>query len=119
MKKRISIKPKGKFPSTISEASLIEALRSGGFITPKTDEEARQCLDRFSDSSTTLPPALQDADAAVSRILGERINLPDQLQNKPETEQAHSLRRAARKGDKITPEIEEAMRKAREAKNSE
>ena len=119
MKKRVSIKPKDQFPSTISEASLIEALRRGGFITPETDEEARQCLDRFGDSSTKLPPALQDADAAVSRILGESINLPDQLRNKPETEQAHSLRRAAREGGEFTPEIEEEMRKAREAKNSE
>ena len=115
----MSKKPKGKPPLTVSESSLIRALRNGGFITPETDEDARQCFDRFSDSSTTLPPVLQDADAVVSRVLGERVNLPDRSRNRPETEQAHSLKRAARKGGKITPEIEEAMRKAREAKDGE
>ena len=109
----------GKTRSSVHESSLIEALRSGGFIAPATDENARRCLDRFSDSSTKLPPALQDADAAVSRILGEKVHLPEQLLRQPETEQAYSLRRAARKGGSISPEIEKAMRQAREGEDSE
>lgn len=105
-------------PST-HELSLVEALKRGGFIAPETDEDARRFLDRFSDSSTTLPPALQDTDAAVDRILGEEMHLPKRLQSQPETEQARSLRRAARKGSSISPEIEEAMRQAREAEDDE
>ncbi len=117
MKKRTPKNLTGANRPSVEESSLIQALRRGGFLAPETDDDARQCLDQFSDSSITLPPALQDTDAVVKRIFGERVNLPDQLQNKPETEQAHSLRRAAREGGEITPEIEEAMRKARETKD--
>ena len=119
MKKRIPRTLTGMTHSSADESSLIQALRSGGFVAPATDEDACRCLDRFSDSSTTLPPALQDADAAVSRILGERVHLPKRLESQPETEQAYSLRRAARKGEAISPEIEEAMRQAREAEDGE
>lgn len=118
MKKRMSKNLIGKTPLVISESSLIRALRSGGCIAPVTDQDARQCLDQLSDSSITLPPALEDTDAVVSHICRkERVTLPVKLQEKPETEQANSLRQAARKGGDITPEVEEAMRKARETKD--
>ena len=118
MKKRRHKTRAGKTRSSIRESSLIQALKSGGFIAPATDEDARQCLELFSDSSSTLPTALQDADAAVSRILGKRVHLPKRLESQPETEQASSLRRAARKGAVFSPETEEAMQQAREAKDS-
>lgn len=98
----------------LTEESLIEALRRGGFIVPETDEDARRCLDRFSDSPVTLPPGLENSNVAVSRILGDQIHLPEQSHASSETEQAVSLKRAARKGGTITPEIEEKMRRARE-----
>lgn len=119
MKKRTPKNVMGANRPSVEKSSLIQALRRGGFLAPKTDDEAHQCLDQFSDSSITLPPALEDTDAAVSRIFGERVNLPMKLQNRPETEQANSLRQAARKGGDITPEIEEAMKQAREARTTD
>ena len=119
MKKRTSKTRANQNQPSAHELSLVEALKRGGFIAPETDEDARRFLDRFSDASTTLPPALQDTDAAVNRILGEQIHLPKRLQNQPETEQARSLRRAARKGSSISPEIEEKLRQAREAEDDE
>ena len=119
MKKRTSKARVGKAQPSAHELSLVEALKRGGFIVPETDEDAHRFLDRFSDASTTLPPALQDTDAAINRILGEKIHLPKHLENQPETEQARSLRRAARKGSSISTEIEEAMRRARKAKDNE
>lgn len=119
MKKRTPKNLSGANQPSVEESSLIQALRRGGFIVPETDDDAYRCLDQLSDSSLILPLTLQDTDAAVSRIFGEKISLPDRLHNKPETEQAHSLRQAARKGGDITPEIEEAMKKAREARTTD
>ncbi|MFQ5568251.1 MAG: hypothetical protein ACE5G0_01165 [Rhodothermales bacterium] len=119
MKKRTSKAGSDKIHPPTNDLSLIKALKRDGFIAPETDEDARRFLDRFSDSSTTLPPVLQDTDAVVDLILGEEMHLPKRLQSQPETEQARSLRRAARKGTSISPEIEEALRQAREAEDDE
>lgn len=117
MKKRIRKTSPGLPESAISEESLIQAFRRCGFLTPVTDQDARRWLDLFSNSRIDLPPELLDIEAAVSRILGEQVQLPERLQQPQESKQAHSLRRAARKGGSITPEIEEAMRQAREAES--
>ena len=119
MKKQTSKTRVDKTQMSTHELSLVEALKDGGFITPETDENACRFLDRFSDSSTALPPALQDTNAAVDRILGKEIQLLKRPHNQPETKHALSLRRAARKGGSISPDIEEAMRQARESEDKE
>lgn len=79
----------------------------------RSDEDAAAWLEWYPAPS--LPPSLS-SPLVVQRILsGDLSSIRSGPVSPPE--QVHSLRRAARNGDTITPEVEEAMRKAREDGN--
>ena len=100
-------------PSTTPDDALLDRIRAAVVQPYRSDDDAQVFLDGL-DNAFPLPPLLSDPSAAIALILGE--DLPE-IRGRHDLggEYVHSLRRAARNGQEISVEVEEAMRRAREA----
>ena len=100
-------------PSPNPDDALLNRIRAAVVQPSRSDEDAQVFLDGL-DNSAPLPPLLSDPSAAVALILGG--DLPEiRGRHDLDGDYVHSLRRAARNGQEISLEVEEAMRRAREA----
>jgi len=97
-------------------ADIHDALRSLGWVVPRTEDEVRLAERELADAPPPeLPEALQDARGVFERrTAGEdarRRTLPFPGRRDVDA----TLARAAREGGNIPPEVEQAMRRDRQA----
>jgi len=97
------------------KADVYDALRSLGWIAPQCDEDVRRAEQEAGARPVELPEALQDARAVLrgDRSADEPRARTLPLPGDPGIDS--TLARAAREGGHVPPEIEEAMRRDRQA----
>ena len=99
-------------------AGVREALAHMGWLAPQSEGEVAAAEPDLAVRGTPLPPALRDPSAVFG---GRTAPLPagdaPGLVRSAETQQA--LARAAREAGRITPQIEERMRRDRKAAEDE
>ena len=97
------------------DADVHDALRSLGWIVPRCERDVLAAEGRLADAPADLPPGLADPKAvlagASSLAGGPGRTIP--LATDPDIDA--TLARAAREDRRIPPEIEEAMRRDRQA----
>lgn len=104
-------------PSLDPEDALLDRIRAAAVQPSRSDEDARVFLNGL-DATSSLPLLLSNPSAAVALILGGNL-LEIRGRHDLDGDHVHSLRRAARNGREIPPEVEEAMQRAREATSDE
>lgn len=99
------------------ERDVDAALVSLGWKVPQTEGEVGQAESQLTQlgGADDLPEALRDPQAVFDRPADHVEIHPEVIAFQPEPETEQELARAARQGSSIPPEIEEAMRRDREA----
>lgn len=93
--------------------AVFRALLATGAIVPETVEEVRRAEKMPVSDADALPSDLRDSAAALLRRKGMRETADEKVVPMPVSVYAETLdelRRAARKGDEISTEIEDRMR---------
>ncbi|HUS91207.1 MAG TPA: hypothetical protein VM695_05120 [Phycisphaerae bacterium] len=99
-------------------AELFEALGSAGWIVPLCERDVAAAEARLGDAPGELPGPLADPSAVLSgaRSGGDAAGV---IVFPPDADIDATLARAAREGGAIAPEIEQAMRRDRDAAERE
>ena len=93
-----------------------DTLAEMGRLVPQTEDDAAAAEQRLRDSPIELPESLRDADAVLRRTEGSP---PSPVPFPGNADVEATLARAAREGGAIPPEIEQIMRRDREAAEAE
>ena len=93
------------------EADVQRTLGEMGWIPPTSEAEVAACEVELPEAP--LPASLADADAVLGRP-DKPIGAPGTLKLPDRPDIESTLRRAARQGGTIPPEIEDKMRRDRE-----
>ncbi len=101
------------------ERDISEAMTSLGWKVPQCEDEVQRAETELKGDLAALPEELQDPKAAFNRSVGQVRARPQVLQFFGDAEIERDLARAARDGGPIPPEIEEIMRRDREAAERE
>jgi hypothetical protein len=99
------------------EQLVREALLRNGWIIPQTVEEVIKVQDEFPDESEQLPNVLTDPYTVLNRSI-ERAKEVSAL-SLPDQESQEVMARAARLGGEISSEVEERMKRDRQATEEE
>jgi redox-regulated HSP33 family molecular chaperone len=99
------------------EQLVHEALLRNGWVIPQTVEEVIRVQDEFPEKSEQLPNALKDPYTVLKRST-ERAKSVSAL-SLPDQESQDVMARAARLGGEISSEIEERMKRDRQAAEEE
>lgn len=115
---------KRQSPRSAQEADrLLEqvasALRSMGWLLPVREHEVADAEAELAASPVALPPSLQDPAAVLSPIARAGAVEPTVLEFPGSPAVDATLSRAAREGGRLTPDIEERMRRDRQAAEAE
>ena len=94
------------------------AMESLGWVVPQCEVEVRDAERRLGPAPIPLPEGLRDPHAVFGRK-GEGCAVLGPLPASGSPYIEATLERAAREGGRITPEVEEAMRRDREAAERE
>jgi len=95
------------------------AARGLGWVPPQSEEDVLQVEREITESPSQLPEPLRDVKAVFDRS-GDSLREQGEFIRPPEDpETTANLARAAREAGRITPEIEESMRRDREAAERE
>jgi hypothetical protein len=95
---------------------VVEAARSLGWLPPQSEEEVRRAEAEAEGKPLSLPDELRDPKEVFDRPTGRAVPSI----NPPEDARINAtLSRAAREAGHLSPEIEEAMRRDREATEKE
>jgi hypothetical protein len=99
---------------SLLERELLLAIRAEGWLAPETEQEVLEAEKTLAAERITMPTSLDHPRGLLYRADGARtIHLPQpKIESAEETE---NLARAAREGGKISPEVEERMKKDRDA----
>lgn len=100
------------------DESIYSAMRSLGWVRRLDEESLRKDERQYKESATELPAELSDPGAIIRKIR-ERHTASKQNIISLDQSTADNLARAAREGSKITPEIEERMRRDRNTSESQ
>jgi hypothetical protein len=96
-------------------AEIHQAIRSLGWAVPQCEADVLQAEAELAASPVGLPEELRDPKAVFDRAGKGAKAPPVSLQFPGDVAIDATLARAAREAGRITPEIEEAMRRDREA----
>jgi hypothetical protein len=99
------------------EQLVHEALLRNGWVIPQTVEEVLKVQDDFPDENEQLPDALKDPYTVLNRST-ERAKRVSAL-SLPDQESQEVMGRAARLGGEISSEVEERMKRDRQAAEEE
>lgn len=97
------------------ERDLHDAMRALGWVVPECDADVARAEDALSADPVALPEALQDARAVFEGRSDPSRAAPARLPLSGSRYIDATLARAAREGGTITPEVEQTMRRDREA----
>lgn len=100
-------------------ADVGEALRSMGWLVPSCEDDVAEAERRQAERPAALPEELREPRAAFDRAARPGTGGPRPVQFAGDYAVDATLARAAREGGRLTPEIEEAMRRDREAAERE
>jgi len=95
------------------------ALRSLGWTAPQCEEDVLAAESELATQRLPLPEKLQDPKAVFDGATEHGETPPSVLRFPGDPDIDATLARAAREGGHITPEIEEVMRRDREAAERE
>ena len=116
MKANRKTPPAGPLGADDMEADVYDALRALGWVVPQSEDDVRDAEDELQPAPSDLPDELKNAEAMLRRPrrtapppAGPHLPLPSD----PDIDS--TLARAAREGGHIPPDIEEAMRRDRQA----
>lgn len=98
------------------EQAVYEAMKSLGWIIPQIPEDVEKSEAELAKHPIEIPARLRDAEAVFRETSGSRCRAPV-----PPTDfvSEENLARVAREGAAVPPEIEERMRRDREAAEHE
>jgi len=113
MKKRNRQPPPG--PRRTLETDVHEAMRALGWVPPQCEDDVHAAEAELDLAAVRLPAALADPPAGRAGRPGgsERVGPPLRFPADPDIDA--TLARAAREGGQVPPEIEQIMRRDREA----
>jgi hypothetical protein len=96
------------------ERELLLAIRAEGWLAPETEQEVLEAEKKLASERTTIPTSLDHPRELLYRAGSVRAIHFSQpkIESARETE---NLARAAREGGTISPEVEERMKKDRDA----
>jgi hypothetical protein len=96
------------------ERELLLAIRAEGWLAPETEQEVLEAEKKLATERIMMPTSLDHPRGLLYRGGGARpIHFPQpKIESAQETE---SLARAAREGGTISSEVEERMKKDRDA----
>lgn len=100
-----------------TEQDVQAALVAMGWAPPGAEQEVDTVEAELRENPVELPAELADADAVFNRPAPEADPTVLRLPDAPDIDA--TLARAAREGGTVTPEIEELMRRDREAAERE
>ncbi len=99
------------------EREIAKAMQSLGWIVPQSEDDVLRAEAELAEygGSAGLPEALIDPKAVFDHTPGHAPSGPELFQFPVDQEIEENLARAAREGGPIPPEIEEILRRDREA----
>ena len=101
------------------QADIYQAAKSLRWVVPECEDDVRRAEADLSAGAPPLPESLTDpATVLEGRTAGDRDGARPSL-SPPDAQAEQNLARAARKGAKIPPEIEERMCRDRDAAEEE
>ena len=99
-------------------ADIHQALSDLGWVPPTSADQVAEAEGQLSGADAPLPDSLRDGEAVFDR--DERDATPAvTLRFDTDDDIDATLRRAAREGGQISPEVEERMRRDRQAAEDE
>ena len=101
------------------EADVHDALRAMGCVVPQSEGDVLRAEQELVAAEAGLPGALQDPAAVLYGRAPQAERSARVIRFPPDPDIGATLARAAREGAAIPPEIEEAMRRDREAAERE
>jgi hypothetical protein len=96
-----------------------EAMTSLGWTVPQCEDDVRRAEERLDEAPAPLPASLEDPNVVFNRPDDQTRAEPDVVLFPSDPLIEENLARAAREGGPIPPEIEERMRRDREAAERE
>jgi hypothetical protein len=96
-----------------------EAMKALGWAVPQDEEEVEQAEQALGRSPVPLPESLRDPEAVFERGGRGEQGRPSALAFPGSADIDATLARAAREAGRLTPEIEQRMRRDREAAERE
>lgn len=96
------------------DRKLYNAMCSLGWLTKLDEEILKEDEHQFEQSGHVLPAELSDPGLIIQKIRQREIAAKEKMASVNQSI-AENLARAAREGGKISPEIEERMKRDREA----
>jgi hypothetical protein len=110
--------PRGESERELAD-DVYDALHSLGWIVPQTEADVLRAETELAEAPPDLPVELQDAQAVLEGSRPRGGAAPRPLAFPPNADVDSTLARAAREGGRICPEVEEAMRRDRQAAERE
>ncbi len=110
-------RPRGEGERGLAD-DVYDALHSLGWIVPQTAADVLRAEAELAEAPPDLPAELQDAQAVLEGAR-PRGGAARPLAFPPNADVDNTLARAAREGGQISPEVEEAMRRDRQAAKRE
>jgi len=98
------------------EREVMRAMRGEGWLAPETEEEVLETEGKLASERITMPTSLDHPRELLHRPIEIRTAQSKLAPKSSEVEE--NLARAAREGGKISPEVEQRMKRDRDAAES-